>query len=163
MTAIKTLKRISVKELLGLKRADSGKEKIQELLKQGITNVFTITGRVTGFASKATQYGENFALIGEFLARNDINGELHKSTKAYLPKDFTENVIAQFQNREANSSAVEFSAHVKILEDSASATGYTYIVEPIETIETMAWQQQAMKTLLALPAPIPVEKKNGKK
>jgi len=153
MSTIKTLKKISVKELFGLKRNDDGKAKMQELVKSGHKEIFVISGRVTGFASKATQYGESFALLGQFLARNQINGDVFKATKCYLPKDFTENVIGTFQNRSDESGAIEFTANVSVVEDSSSATGYTYIVEPVTTAESMAWEAKAMQSLLAIPAP----------
>lgn len=150
---IKNVKRISIKELFSLKRADDGKKHMQSLVEAGHDQIFTITGQVTGFTTKSTQYGESHALLGNFIARNDLTSEIFKSTRAYLPNSFTEEVVSKFQQRGDAESTIEFTAHVHVMEDSGSATGYSYDVRPVRTAENMAWEAQAMQSLTALPAP----------
>lgn len=164
MTAIKTLKKISVKELFGLKRTDDGAANIKKLMEEGHTKIFRIKGNVTGFTSKATNLGESFGLTGQFLAHNLVTNELFKSSKCYLPKDFTETIISNFKNRGDAATGVEFTAEISVVKDSSSASGYTYICEPIQTADTVAWEERAVKEFTSLPAPQVVKKiANGKK
>lgn len=161
---VTTLKKISVKELMGLKRGDNGAEHMKKLLDAGHKNIFRIKGNVTGFGSKSTQYGESIVLTGQFLAQSLVDNKLYKASKAYMPKDFTETVIANFQNRGEANNSVEFTAQVSIVKDTSAGTGYTYIVEPIETEITRSWEENAMKEFSALPAPAAVKQlANGKK
>lgn len=154
MTTIKQLKKISVKELFGLGRGDNGAENIKKLIEAGHKKIFRITGNVTGFGKKQTQFGESYVLTGQFLAQNLVSNEIFKSSKAYMPKDFTETVIANFEQRGDMASSVEFTAEVSVMKDSSVATGYTYDVSGIETAESMAWEAQAVQRFLALPAPV---------
>lgn len=161
--SIKTLKKISVKELLGLKRGDSGAEHIKKLLEQGHEKIFRIKGNVTGYGTKSTSYGESSVLTGQFLAQNLIDGSIFQSSKAYMPKDFTETVISNFQQRGDAQNSVEFTAEVSVTKDSSSATGYSYLCTPIETEISRSWLENAVKEFTALPAPKVQAKIAGKK
>lgn len=162
--SITTLKKISVKELLGLKRTDSGSEAMKKLLDAGHIKIFRIKGNVTGYGTKNTQFGESMVLTGQFIAQNLVDGKLFKASKAYMPKDFTETVISNFNNRGDAANGLEFTAEVSVIKDSSAGTGYTYIVEPVETEVTRSFEAQALKEFNALPAPAEVKKlANGKK
>lgn len=163
MSNLKRLKKISVKELLGLSRKDDGAEAIKKLIAEGHESIFRIKGDVTGYTTKATSLGESFALTGNFLAQSLISGEMFESSKAYLPKSFSEDIVANFANRQENAIGVGFTAEVLVLKDSSSATGYTYDVKNLETKENLAWKQQAMQEFMALPAPSKVKAIGNKK
>ena len=150
---ITTLKKISVKELLGLKRGDSGAKHIQKLLESGVSKLYRIKGNVTGYGTKTTQYGESFVLTGQFIAQSLVDGKIFKASKAYLPKDFTETIIAEFKNRGNVENGLEFTAEVSACEDSSVATGYSYTVEPVETEISRSFEEKAIKEFSALPAP----------
>lgn len=153
MSAIKKLKRISVKELLGFKRGDDGAAEIKKLLANGVEKIFRIKGSVTATTSKTTQYGESYALLGDFIAQNLLTGEIFESSKAYLPKSFTDDIVGAFKSRGDASSGVEFTAEVAIMTDTASGTGYSYDVTPIQTAEHQQWKAKAVMEFAALPAP----------
>lgn len=154
MSNIKNLKKISVKELLGLTRTDDAKAIMADIVKKfGSKPLFRIKGNVTGYAEKKTQYGESFMLIGQFIAQNFETNEIFKSGRAYLPKSASEEIVGQFKSRSEAQNGVEFTADVFVVTDTASATGYSYDVRPIATVETLAWEAKAMQEMLALPAP----------
>lgn len=163
MSQVKQLKKISVKELFGLKRGDDGAANIKKLIETGHEKIFRISGYVTGVASKNTQYGESVALLGQFIAQNLVTGELFKSSKAYMTKDFAENVAGQFKSRSDQNNGIEFKAEVSVVKDSSVATGYSYVVNPIETEETKSWEQKQLSDFAALPAPKKLVQITGKK
>lgn len=164
MSNAKLLKKITLKEVCELGR-DKTTEQVKafflEKAKQN-AELVAIAGDMTGYGGKMTQYGESFFLTGVFFAQNRVTKALYKASKIYLPKDATETIIAAFQNRKQEADHVHFKLSVKVVED-ASATGYTYICEPVASPESINREAELEASFLALPAPKSNLKIAGKK
>lgn len=153
-----TLKKVTIKSVMGLTREADMKEFCKGLLKdKKEVEIVAVAGKVTGWGGKVNQFGESQFLIGRFFAINRQTGEQFKASKAYLPKDITENIIAAFDKRGDVNSAVEFSTTIKIVPDAAQ--GYTYICEGLETPDTINEDAHLLSKIASLPAPKLIENK----
>lgn len=152
---IKIVPKLSLKEIIGLKRNTPKDQVVSEMRKhaESSTQIASIIGDVEGYGVKATQYGESIFLAGLFIARNEINGDIFKSDKIYLPKNAVDNIVAKFKGRTGPEDKVKFQLGVRVVEDSASATGYTYICEPVRTPEIVSREQEMLEAFNALPPP----------
>lgn len=148
------VKKITIKVVCELGRMPTDEVKAHFLnLAKHNTEIAAIAGEVTGYGSRATQFGESFFLLGTFFAQNRGTGKLYEANKCYLPKDVTENIVNAFRNRLDASEHIEFKVIVQIVEDKSGATGYTYICKPIATPESITKRAKMMSTFLSLPAP----------
>lgn len=158
MADIKLLKKITIKDVLEIKRGEDSKSVLSSLAEND-TEICVISGEVTGYGVKATQYKASHFFVGMFFAQNRTNGKIFKATKIYLPEDFSENIVTTFNNKSEGTDSVRFQVSIKVVKDTSSNAGYTYICEPIKTPELINKEAEMMATFLQLPAP---EKKKGK-
>lgn len=161
MSKITALKKITIKDVCGVERGEDVKEFMRQEAERG-GELIAIAGEVTGYGGKATQFGESFFLIGLFVAQNRKTGEVFKSSKVYLPKDVTENIMSAFISRKTDEQSVKFQLSVSVVKDKSSAVGYAYLCEPIRTPEAVSREQELLASFDALPA-LPAPSANGKK
>lgn len=118
--------------------------------------VMAVHAVCTGYFYKATQYGENIALVGEFNAINPETGECYFANVAYLPADFAEMIKGKLDARKDQNEIVEFSAGITPVTSAKGARGYTFVAQPIQTAEVYnrrrAMLDQLMNKVQALPA-----------
>lgn len=154
MTTTIPLAKITMKTIFGLGRGDDAKQYFQNLLKEkGATELMVIQGEMNGYGGKVAQFGENVYLTGEFQCINRLTSEIFESTKVYLPKSFTETVLAKFINRAANAETIDFAASFTLAEDKGGSTGYTFVATPIRDAQAVNKRAERIATLMSLPAP----------
>ena len=147
----RTLKKITLKDILGIERgADVKAIMLEHAAKE--TELAAIAGDVRGYGGKTTQFGESLFLVGDFVAQNRVTGEVFKSQRAYLPKDATEAVVARFNSRKGDDEYVNFTLIVKVIKDK-SAMGFTYVCEPVRDARSVTREAELLATFAALPAP----------
>jgi hypothetical protein len=154
------VKKITIKEIIGIPKDEDTKVYMTKLSSES-PEIAAIVGDVTGFGGKMTQYGESFFLTGSFMAQNRMTGEVIKSGKMYLPKDVTETIIASVKNREHATDATSLHLTIKVVPDLSQ--GFTYICEPVKTIESVSREAEMEGQLLALGAPKPLKSLAHKK
>lgn len=129
--------------------------------------VLLINGLVDGYNIKTTNFGDSVALQGEFNAINPINGEAYLSNVAYLPSDFAAMIQKKLDNRKDSSETVEFSAQITPVKSEKGARGYTFVMEPVQTVEVYnrrtAMLEKLQSQFAALPAPVEQPKIEEKK
>lgn len=170
MSEPKSVKKITIKEIIGLTgvATDEVKAHMLDLAKQGgsAAELAAIAGEVQGYGAKASQYGESFFLTGNFVSLNRQTGEILESNKLYLPKDTTENVMAEYKNRTESTDLVSIKLIIRVILDKASSTGYSYVCKPIETPELINKKAKLVALLSNLPAlpqlPAPEAKPHAK-
>lgn len=135
----KLLKKITIKEVLEL-----GREMTTEQVKAHFTNlaneqpgreIAALSGDVTGFGTKTTQFGESIYFTGVFFAQNRETGALYKAAKIYLPRDAAENLVASFGGRQQADDSIRFTMIVRLTPDPSQ--GYTYVCEGIKTPQSI--------------------------
>ncbi|HNB00943.1 MAG TPA: hypothetical protein PLK61_03995, partial [Nitrosomonas sp.] len=105
------------------------------------------------------QYGENLFLTGFFMAQNRENGRILKASKAYLPRDLVDELVAGFNSRTSADDVIKFTVSITAVESPGSAAGYTFICEPARTPEAVNRESEMLQVFLALPAPDAKKKK----
>lgn len=155
---ITILSKMTLKEITGNRAltTDEYKAKMKEL-SVSQAEIAAISGEVTGFGEKSTNFGVSTYLVGSFVAQNRLTGELFKATKAYLTGGASEEIVAKFRQRAAAEDTVRFQLTVTVVPDVKSATGYTYVIQPIKTPEVINREAELLATFAALPAPKPVK------
>lgn len=155
MSEAKLLKKITSKEIMGVTGKDNvAKEQWVKLAKAGGEKLFVIAGDVKTYGFKHTSYGDAYFFLGVFVARNNLTGQVFKSSKVYLPsKSDIENVLAEFKTqRESDPTAVvSFNMMYSVVEDAAQ--GYTFISESAQTPEHVTREAELLGAMKALPAP----------
>lgn len=151
---ITTLRKITVKEVMGV--TATGKDVTAAYLKLSDEvdgkPLMKVAGDVTAYGSKVTAMNESIFLLGMFLAQNMVTGKMFRSTKAYLPRDATENLVSTFTSQKDNDRhPVSFIYNISVQEHAK--TGHTIISEPEQTIETVNREAEMMQIFKALPPP----------
>lgn len=149
------LPKMTLKSICGMTRQTSEEDTKKYFLTKAkdSAEVAVIAGYADGFSTKAGAKGESTFFSGLFLAQNRESGVNFKSYKLFLPKSATDIIVAQLKNRANGQDEVKFKLVVRVVEDSSSAAGYTYICEPVKTPELLNKEMELMQTFLALPAP----------
>lgn len=147
---VKRLKKMTLKTIHEMGRTDDAKAHFASLAKNE-TLVASIVGEMTAWGSKSSQYGPSHYITGDFFARNEVTGVLYSSSVLYLPKATAEILIAAFDKRGNPEEKIKVNLSVRVVEDKSSATGYTYVVEPIETPESTSQKKELLSKLLAAP------------
>merc|ERR1711916_10334 len=83
-TNYKTVKALTLKSA-GLEIPSGGGDYLSK-------TIALVTGRVTSYGLKPTQYGESVRLDGSFMLANAITGEVFEGASIYLPSDYAEGI-----------------------------------------------------------------------
>lgn len=141
------LKKITAKDVLG---------------KIEIGNRMVVGGVAYGYFTKITNYGESLAIEGDFVAQNVQTGEQFTSPVIYLPNDTAASVTRRLDAREDQAECVELKLDISVVPSDKSKTGYSFLVSPLVTEETMN-AKRAMAETLAKSANILEAPKANKK
>lgn len=155
------LKKITLKEVCNVKREDDARAYFLAAAKEE-RELCMIVGEIRGYGSKASQYGESNFLTGFFMAQNRATGKIYKASKAYLPNDITEELIAAFQSRKTEDEIIKFQVTITAVQ-ADTPTGYTFVTEPARTPEAVNRESEMLQTFLAVPAPAEQKKLASKK
>jgi ABC-type Fe3+-hydroxamate transport system substrate-binding protein len=154
---VKILRTMTAKEIMGVTGKDSvAKEQWMKHAKAGFEPLFHIAGDVQGYGMKHTTNGEQTFLLGIFLGRNNVTGQLFRSTKVYLPsKGDSETIVAMFKTgRETDKDFIlGFTYEYNVEESDKSPTGYTYVGSPERSPEQVTREAELIGRMKALPAP----------
>ncbi len=150
----KVVNKLTIKTILGIERGKTKEEVINIMKGYAATNseVAAVLGKVTGFGSKATQFGESTFFIGDFYAQNRETGEVFEGNKIYLPKDVSETIKAAFENRNSQDEYVKVSLTVSVVKDSG-VVGYAYVCRPIKNPQSINERAEMLGQFAQLPAP----------
>lgn len=163
MSIPELVKKITCKQLAGIDRAKT-KEETVELMKKIADekpDYAAIVGDMTGYGTVASQYGVTTFLTGSFQAINRNTGKMYKASKVFLPKDFTDVVKAAFDGRDKQNAGVHVHCTISVVKDSSSATGYTYISQPIKNPESINRDAELSAMLVSLPVPKQIAQKKA--
>lgn len=149
------VKKITMKVIADIPRDDSKAATIEKFMgtAKSHPDFAAISGDITGYGTKKGAFGENFYFNGSFVAINRKSGQIFTSSKIYLPNDLADNAVAAFNGRSKDSEGVHFHAHIQIALDPSSATGYTFVSQPIKTPESINREAELIAKLTNLPAP----------
>jgi hypothetical protein len=149
------LKKITLKAIGGLSRETSKADTIA-FFKDVVTknpDFCAIVGDITGYGNTVTAFGASTYFSGTFVACNRSTGEQFKSSKVYLPADLASIAVAAFNGKKADAEGIHFHAHIRVVLDASSATGYTFVSEPIKSPESINREAELMAKLTSMPAP----------
>lgn len=141
MADIKKLKKISTKDIMNLTEAQT-----LEIAKSKKQDLYVIGGDVAAYGIKPTTFGPAPFVLGTFVAQNSITGERFASSKAYLPNDAAENIMAMFDKRSVDDP-VHFVMSVSVVESKKSKNGYTYMCEPVRDTSLISREAELVKLL----------------
>ena len=149
---VEQVKKITLKEVLGLKTTDDARKLYMDAAK-GKKPVVRIGGDVSGTGTKHTQYGESIVLYGTFVAANLLTGEIFESSKCYLPTESAEQIRDAFAARRDEYASIGFDFVFSVVESSKSGTGYTFMASTEKTPEQISRRAELLGKFKALPAP----------
>jgi len=142
----KKLKKLSVKGVTGL-----GTKELKAVAESKNPNICAFTGEAHGFRTVSTQFGESKFITGIIFAQNMQTGEVFQAGKAFLPTDFTDELIARLESRKDNFDSVEFGVQISVTPSDKGGYGYEYVTEAIKTPDIIEKESKYTQKFLALP------------
>lgn len=118
--AIEMIRKISPKTIVG---------RIEKPEKN--TKIYTVYGKVTNVKTGESTYGPWLALVGEFEAVRESDGQVFVAPQAFLPEPVNGMIGNRFLG-DSDTKLVEFVFDIYVKpSDRAGGTGYEYIARPI--------------------------------
>lgn len=114
-----------------------------------------IFGIATGVKTGTSNYGDWTAFTGTFQALNIETRKIYRSGKLFVPQIIENLILPALEN----SDSVEFAFRIGIRKDETSATGYTYIADPMLPVAENDPIELLSRKLSALPSPDKVKEK----
>jgi hypothetical protein len=141
----KKLKKLSIKGVTGL-----GTKELKDVANSKNPNIVAFTGEAHGHGSVSTQYGDSKFITGIIFAQNMQTSEVFQAGKAFLPSDFTDELIARLDSRKDTLDTVEFGVQISVAPSTKGGYGYEYITEAIKTPDVIEKEAKYTQKFLAL-------------
>lgn len=116
-------------------------------------------GIAYAYGSTSTNYGESIYIEGDFVAVNPDTKEQYSAPKLFLPPNTHDSLVKRLDNRKDQAEVIEIGIQIEVVESDKSVVGYTFLISPIETKETLD-RRAAMVAQLSDAATLQLENKS---
>lgn len=114
--------------------------------------VYKITGMASFHDTKPSPYGDTERLVGDFIAVNNLTGEVFRSNRCYLPSIMQDAVVAALTSS-AKGEGVQFAFQIIVVDDSENVknlTGFVYAFKPLMEVKESD-QMQKLANAIGVP------------